>query len=62
VQALEIEKVLGLAPLFGKEGLGEILLQITFHGNINELLFCKIPLNPPFPKGEARSRILSPSL
>jgi hypothetical protein len=29
-------------PLFGKEGLGEIYKEIIH----------KIPLNPPFPKGE----------
>jgi len=54
-------KVLSLSPLFGKEGLGEILLKNNSF-NINGLLFCKIPLNPPFSKGEVKRRILSQSL
>jgi len=31
-------------PLFGKEGYGEILWR---------MIYSKIPLNPPLPKGEA---------
>jgi len=54
-------KVLGFSPLFGKEGLGGDFITKTFYCNIIELFFCKIPLNPPFPKGEAKRRILSQS-
>jgi len=61
-EALEAVKVLGFSSPLWKRGVGGDFIIKTFHCNINELLFCKIPLNPPFPKGEAKSRILSQSL
>jgi len=61
-EASEIVKVLGFSSPLWKRGAGGDFITEIFYCNINELLFCKIPLNPPFPKGEAKSRILSQSL
>jgi len=51
-------KVLSLAPLFGKEGLREILLQKHFIVISMSYCFVKSPQSP-FSKGDAKSRILS---
>ena len=46
-------------PLFSKEGLGEIWSIKKLLLNINNLWLNKIPLDPPFTKGEAKAIILS---
>jgi len=46
MQAKETVKVLSLAPPLWKRGARGDFITKTFYCNINELLFCKIPLNP----------------
>jgi len=53
--ALETVKVLGLAPLFGKEGLGEILLQKHFIAISMSYCFVKSPQSP-FSKGGSQKQ------
>jgi len=61
VGAIEAVKVLAFSPpLFGKEGGGFYDKNKAF--NINALSFYKIPLYPPFSKGEVIKRILSQPL
>jgi len=57
----DCESIGFLLPSLEKRGWGRFYYKNNSF-SINELLFCKIPLNPPFPKGEAKSRILSQSL
>jgi len=55
-------KVLAFSPPLWKRGGWGRFYYKNNALNINGLLFCKIPLNPPFSKGEVKRRILSQSL
>jgi len=54
-EAKETVKVLGLAPLFGKEGLGEILLQKHFIVISMSYCFAKSPSIPLFQRGRPKA-------
>jgi len=54
-EALETVEVLGLAPLFGKEGLGEILLQKYFIVISMSYCFVKSPSIPLFQRGRPKA-------
>jgi len=45
---LQSVKVLGFSSPRWKRGAGGDFITKTFYCNINELLFCEIPLNSPF--------------
>jgi len=48
-------KILGLAPLFGKEGLGEILLQKYFIVISMSYCFVESPSIPLFQRGRPKA-------
>jgi len=60
-EAKETVKALAFSAPLWEAGAGEdFIIKKTL--NINMLPFYKIPLYPPFPKREAKNRILSQSL